>query len=54
MTHRKDLNIGDYLIDDRTRNGASDFRDESILFGSDKFSGWQIVYRYFNAKYRNS
>jgi 5'(3')-deoxyribonucleotidase len=54
LTHRKDLNIGDYLIDDRTRNGASDFRDESILFGSDKFSGWQIVYRYFNAKYRNS
>jgi 5'(3')-deoxyribonucleotidase len=46
LTHRKDLNIGDYLIDDRLRNGADKFRGELILFGSDKFPVWEAVCRY--------
>ncbi|MDR2080538.1 MAG: hypothetical protein LBP54_01445 [Campylobacteraceae bacterium] len=46
LTHRKDLNIGDYLIDDRTRNGADKFCGELILFGSDKFPDWKAVCRY--------
>ncbi|MDR2789675.1 MAG: hypothetical protein LBB59_01685 [Campylobacteraceae bacterium] len=46
LTHRKDLNIGDYLIDDRTRNGADKFCGELILFGSDKFPGWKAVRKY--------
>jgi 5'-nucleotidase len=33
VTHRKDLLMGDYLIDDRTRNGAGEFRGELIQFG---------------------
>ena len=33
ITHRKDLLIGDYLIDDRTANGAGDFRGELLSFG---------------------
>ncbi len=33
ITHRKDLLIGDYLIDDRIKNGAGDFRGELIRFG---------------------
>lgn len=33
ITHRKDLLIGDYLIDDRTANGAKDFKGELIDFG---------------------
>lgn len=32
-THRKDLLIGDYLIDDRLKNGASDFKGELLSFG---------------------
>ena len=32
-THRKDLLIGDYLIDDRLKNGASEFRGELLSFG---------------------
>lgn len=28
ITHRKDLLIGDYLIDDRLANGAKDFKGE--------------------------
>ena len=34
-THRKDLLFGDYLIDDRTRNGAGEFRGELLRFGWD-------------------
>ena len=33
ITHRKDLLIGDYLIDDRLANGAKDFKGELIHFG---------------------
>ena len=33
ITHRKDLLMGDYLIDDRTKNGAGEFRGELLQFG---------------------
>ena len=33
ITHRKDLLLGDYLIDDRVKNGAGDFKGELIRFG---------------------
>jgi len=33
ITHRKDLLIGDYLIDDRLANGAKDFKGKLIHFG---------------------
>ena len=34
-THRKDLLIGDYLIDDRLKNGAGDFKGKLLRFGHD-------------------
>lgn len=34
-THRKDLLMGDYLIDDRTKRGAGEFKGELIRFGWD-------------------
>jgi 5'(3')-deoxyribonucleotidase len=43
ITHRKDLNKGDFLIDDRTKNGAGEFQGELIRFGSEKFSDWFAV-----------
>jgi len=46
LTHHKNLNKGDYLIDDRTKNGAGEFEGELILFGSDKFPNWQSVLDY--------
>jgi 5'(3')-deoxyribonucleotidase len=46
LTHRKDLIRGDFLIDDRDKNGANDFKGELIRFGSEKFRGWQDVTRY--------
>jgi 5'-nucleotidase len=34
-THRKDLLMGDYLIDDRLKNGAGEFGGELLRFGYD-------------------
>ena len=45
-THHKNLNIGDYLIDDRTVNGAAEFKGEHIHFGTDKFHNWESVLKY--------
>jgi len=35
ITHRKDLLMGDYLIDDRIKNGAGEFSGELLRFGVD-------------------
>jgi 5'(3')-deoxyribonucleotidase len=35
ITHRKDLLMGDYLIDDRLKNGAGEFSGELLRFGYD-------------------
>ena len=52
-THRKDLLIGDYLIDDRLKNGAGDFKGEHIHFGwswetetYNKYPTWNSVLEY--------
>lgn len=34
-THRKDLLMGDYLIDDRLKNGAGEFKGKLLRFGYD-------------------
>lgn len=36
ITHRKDLVEGDYLIDDRGKNGTSEFKGEWKIFGWEK------------------
>ena len=46
LSHHKNLNYGDYLIDDRLANGANLFRGEHIHFGSDKFPDWESVCSY--------
>ena len=43
LSHHKNLNYGDYLIDDRLANGANLFKGEHIHFGSDKFPDWESV-----------
>jgi 5'(3')-deoxyribonucleotidase len=50
ITHHKDLNIGDYLIDDRIKNGSGEFTGELILFGSEKFPDWNTVIEYLLSK----
>lgn len=46
FSHRKDLLMGDYLIDDRKLNGAKNFKGEFILFGSENFRDWSSVLKY--------
>lgn len=50
LTHRKDLNIGDFLIDDNTHNGAGEFTGEHIHFGTERFPNWPSITNYLLAK----
>ena len=46
ISHHKDLNRGDFLIDDREKNGASEFQGELIRFGTGAFPDWNAVVEY--------
>ena len=46
ITHCKNLCKGDYLIDDRGKNGTSEFEGEWIPFGNDQFPDWESVVQY--------
>lgn len=46
LTSRKDLNIGDYLIDDRLKNGAGEFTGKHIHFGNEEFPDWHAVFKF--------
>ena len=52
ITHCKNLCKGDYLIDDRGKNGASEFEGEWIHFGSERFPDWESVLNYLLASER--
>ena len=46
LSHHKNLNIGDFLVDDRIKNGADRFPGEHIHFGTPAFPDWDSVVRY--------
>jgi 5'(3')-deoxyribonucleotidase len=46
LSHHKELNRGDYLIDDNEKNGANKFEGEWIHFGSERFPDWDAVLKY--------
>ena len=54
LTHRKDLNRGAFLIDDRPNNGACEFGEQEgqewIHFGSAEFPGWPSVLSYLEGQ----
>jgi len=52
LTHHKNLNSGDYLIDDRTKRGVASFAGEHIHFGTEKFPNWSAVMKYLRSKER--
>ena len=43
LTNRKDLAIGDILIDDRLTNGVKNFKGKHIHFGTQKYPNWNTV-----------
>jgi 5'(3')-deoxyribonucleotidase len=49
LSHHKNLNAGDFLIDDRLANGADKFQGEHIHFGTDKFPNWESVVNYLKS-----
>lgn len=50
LSHHKNLLKGDFLVDDRTANGARDFEGELILFGSPEFPDWAEVLDYLRLR----
>jgi 5'(3')-deoxyribonucleotidase len=48
LTNRKDLAIGDYLIDDRLKNGSEKFKGMFIHFGTKAFPDWESVITFLN------
>jgi 5'-nucleotidase len=46
LSHHKNLNQGDFLVDDRTRNGVDRFGGEHIHFGTPEFPDWDAVVHY--------
>jgi 5'-nucleotidase len=45
LSHHKDLNDGDILIDDRPNNGAENFKGSWIHFATDDFPDWDSVFQ---------
>lgn len=46
LSHYKNLNKGDFLIDDRLASGVDKFEGEHIHFGTEKFPDWKSVMKY--------
>jgi 5'(3')-deoxyribonucleotidase len=46
LSHHKNLNRGDFLVDDRIKNGVDEFQGEHIHFGSRRYPGWREVLEY--------
>lgn len=46
ITHCKHLVDGDYLIDDRAKNGASEFPGVWVQFGTERYLDWEEVTRF--------
>ena len=46
ITHCKNLCDGDFLVDDRAKNGASEFPGVWVQFGTERFPDWEEVTRY--------
>ena len=46
FSHHKNLNMGDYLIDDSEKNGAKEFAGTHIKIHSPEFPEWNSVIRY--------
>jgi 5'-nucleotidase len=46
LTHRKDLAIGHFLVDDRKKNGAGEFTGIHIHFATKEFPNWEVTFKH--------
>lgn len=46
LSHHKNLNRGDYIIDDRTKRGVDEFEGTHIHFGTPGLATWPEVLRH--------
>ncbi|GAA4139745.1 hypothetical protein GCM10022216_18180 [Sphingobacterium kyonggiense] len=44
LTHHKHQLIGDFLIDDRLKNGAAEFKGAHIHIFTEKYPTWQSCF----------
>jgi 5'(3')-deoxyribonucleotidase len=50
LSHHKNLNDGDFLVDDRLKNGVELFKGEHIHFDTASFPDWESVVSYLKSK----
>lgn len=50
LSHHKHLNRGDFIVDDRTKNGVDRFEGEHIHFGTERFPDWPTVVAYLKRR----
>lgn len=50
LTHHKNLNKGDFLVDDRLRHGVEEFEGEHLHFGTPAFPDWPAVVAYLKER----
>ncbi|MET4049528.1 5'-nucleotidase [Rhodococcus sp. UYP5] len=50
LSHHKNLNRGDFLVDDRDKNGASEFEGEWLRYGEEPYKTWGEVTAYLLAR----
>jgi 5'-nucleotidase len=50
LTNRKDLAIGDFLVDDRLMNGSENFTGQFIHFGTQAFPDWESIVKFLNTQ----
>lgn len=50
LRHHKNLSNGDFLIDDRLKNGVDRFKGEHIHFATPEFPDWETVVSYLRTK----
>jgi 5'-nucleotidase len=50
LTHHKNLNQGDFLVDDRIKNGVDRFAGKHIHFGTSEFPDWESVVKYLRQR----
>ncbi|HET6493935.1 MAG TPA: hypothetical protein VFH61_01040 [Thermoleophilia bacterium] len=53
LSHHKDLNRGDFLIDNLTKNGADQFAGEFIQFGEAPYPDWPSVLEHLRVESRD-